>query len=261
MKSLYLTAAVAAIVLGAQALPGRPGRPTSPAEPVAVKDEPHHHLLLENDYVHVYRFELAPHSSALLHLHALPYFGFALGAADYVNAVQGKPEVHATLEDAQISYSKGGFAHLVRTETDTRFYNFTVELLKPQANPRNRCVRVLPDGALDCPVEVAGKPAEGMPAFETDEVIVQLYGIPGGGTARLDATPAPRLLLVLEDSQVSVDERGGKSRKLPAGEAYWLPSGSAAGIVNLAKGHWTGKGKDKAWQEPSPARFYALVFK
>jgi hypothetical protein len=261
MRSLYISALAAATVLGAATFAGGRGHGAPPAEAVAVKDEPHHHLLLENDYVRVYRFELAPHSATLLHLHALPYFGFALGAADYVNAVEGKPEAHATLEDAQISYSKGGFAHVVRTETDTRFYNFTVELLKPQANPRNRCVKVLPDGPLDCPVEAAGKPAAGMPAFETDEVLVQVGGLPAGPSFRLDAAPTPRLVLILEDSQVSIEERGGKPRKLHGGEAYWFPSGASGEIVNMAKETTKGKGKDKVTEEPKFARFYMLVFK
>jgi hypothetical protein len=260
MKSLYLTAALAALVAGATSVAGGPGQGTAPA-PVAVKDEPHHHLLLENDYTRVFRFELAPHGATLLHLHALPYFGFALGAADYVNAVQGKPETHATLEDAQISYSKGGFAHLVRTETDTRFYNFTVELLHPQGNPRNRCIRVVPDGPLDCPVEAAGKPAAGLPAFETDGVLLETVGLPAGPSYKLAAASTPRLILVLEDSQVSVTERGTKPRKLHGEECYWLGGGAAAEIENLAKAKTTGKGKDKQAEEPPLARVYVLVFK
>jgi hypothetical protein len=245
-----------------QSLRGGPGQAAAPAaNALAVKDEPHHHLLLENDYAHVYRFELAPHSSALLHLHPLPYFGIALGPADYVNAVQGKPETRATLEDAQISFSKGGFVHLVRTETDTRFYNFTVELTKPQGNPHNRCVKVIADGALDCPVEAAARPAGGVPAFETDEVLLLLKGLQGGESAQFEAATTPRLILILEDSEVSIETRGAKSQKLHGGEAFWLPANSAAEIVNAAKGHYTGKGKDKVWEEPKPARFCNLVFR
>jgi len=262
MKPIYVTAALAATLLyGAQGLSGGPGQSAPPATPVAVKDEPHHHLLLENDYVRAYRFELAPHSATLLHLHPLPYIGVALGAADYVNAVQGKPETHATLEDAQINYSKGGFAHVVRTDTDSRFYNFTIELLKPQGAPRNRCVKVIADAPLDCPVEAAGKPAAGMPAFETDEMLLQLHGVPGGATSRLEAAFTPRLILVLEDSEVSIEEHGSKAKKLHGGEAYWLPAGSAAEVVNLAKEKTTGKGKDKTTEEPKFARLYILVLK
>jgi hypothetical protein len=261
MKSLYITAALAAMALAAQTLPARPGTAAAPEEPVAVKDEPHHHLLLENEFTRAYRFELAPHSATLLHLHALPYFGFALGTADYVNAVQGKPETHAKLEDAQISYSRGGFAHVVRTDTDSRFYNFTVELVKPQGNPRNRCIKVLADQPLDCPVEAAGKPATGMPAFETDEVLLQVGGLPAGPSYKLEAAASPRLVCILEDSEVSIEQRGAKARKLHGGEVFWLAANSAAEIVNVAKGKSTGKGKDKTYEEPRIARFYVLVFK
>ena len=262
MRSPYTAAALAAMmVLGAQALLGGPGQGAAPAGAVAVKDEPHHHLLLENDTVRVFRFELAPHGATLLHLHALPYLGIALGPADYVNAVAGKPETHATLEDAQISYSKGGFAHLVRTETDSRFYNFTIELLKPQGTPRNRCNKVLADGPLDCPVEAAGKPAAGLPAFETDGVLLETVGIPAGPTYKLETAATPRLILVMEGSEVSVAERGAKAKKLHGEECYWLAGGASAEIDNLAKAKTTGKGKEKKTEEPALARVYVLVFK
>jgi hypothetical protein len=109
--------------------------PSSPA-PVPLNAEPHYHLLLENAYVRAWFFDIAGHEATLLHSHDLPYVAIALMPGDYTNAVAGKPEAHVTLDDGQLNYSKGGFAHVVRTDAGSPFHNFTVELLRSQGTPR-----------------------------------------------------------------------------------------------------------------------------
>ncbi|MGH9711930.1 MAG: hypothetical protein ACRD5M_01360 [Candidatus Acidiferrales bacterium] len=215
--------------------------------PVALKDEPHHHLLFENDYVRAWAFGIHGREATLLHNHDLPYFGIALGAAEFVNAVSGKPETHVALADGQVSYSKGGFAHLVRTETDAPFRNFTIELLKPQGAPRNRCVKVIADGALDCPKTAATPLAAATTlVFETDEVAMQSGEVAsvmqiGGADAK-----AAHLLAVMDQSDLSVGIPGKPPTIVHAGEAIWLPAGTAATLLNQSKGN---------------ARFFLLTFK
>ena len=201
--------------------------------PVALKDEPHHHLLFENDYARVWAFGIAGHQATLLHNHDLPYFGVAVGSADFINAVTGKPEAHVTLTDGQVSYSKGGFSHVARTETDTAFRNFTIELLRPQGAARNRCVKVVPDSPLDCPPTTPSPlGAATTLVLETDEVAVQsgevssIFRIAGA-----DTQPA-RLLAVLDQSELSVETPGQQAQKLHSGEALWLNAGAAATFVN-----------------------------
>jgi hypothetical protein len=201
--------------------------------PVALKNEPHHHLVLENDYVRLWAFGIKGHDTTLVHEHALPYLGITLGPAEFVNAVTGKPEVHAKQVDGQISYSKGGFSHLVRTEGDVPFRNFTIELLKTQGAPRNRCVKVIADGALDCPQGSASPlDAAAPPALETDEILLREGAI--STPLRLageDAQPA-RLVCALEQSELSVEIAGQPAKKLHGGEAAWLPAGA---VVSLGK--------------------------
>lgn len=205
------------------------------AKPVAVKDEPHHHLLFENDYVRAWGFGIGGHDATLLHNHDLPYFGVALGAADFTNVVTGKPEANVKLTDGQVSYSKGGFSHLVRTETDTPFRNITIELLKPQGTPRNRCVKVMADAPVDCPTTSATQlDLATTLLFETDEVAVRsgevsyIFRI-----AWSDAQPG-RLLAVLEGSELSVELPGQQPKKVNGGEVLWLPPGAVSTLVNTA---------------------------
>ena len=203
------------------------------AAPVAVKDEPYTHLLFENDYVRAWAVTIAGHQATLVHNHDLPYFFVAIGSADFTNAVTGKPEARVTLTDGQARYSKGGFSHLVRTETDTPFRNFTIELLRPQGAARNRCVKVVADSPLDCPQTTASPlGAATTLVFETDEVAVQSGEVSSIlRIASADTQPA-RLLAVLDQSELSVETPGQPAKKLRPGEGLWLNAGAAATFVN-----------------------------
>jgi len=217
------------------------------SNPVPLKEEPHHHLLFENEYVRTWAFGIHGHDATLLHSHDLPYLGIALGAADFVNAVSGKPETHVTLADGQVSYSKGGFVHLVRTESDAPFRNLTIELLKPQGTPQNRCAKVIADGALNCP-QVSATPLDlaTTQVFETDEVLVRAGAISFQmRMAGADAKPA-RLVGVLDQSELNVELPGQPAKKLHGGEAAWLPAGAVTSLVNPGA---------------ADARFFVVTFK
>ncbi len=216
--------------------------------PVALKDEPNHHLLFENDYARVWAFGIKGHDATLLHNHDLPYLGIAVGSADFINAVTGKPETHVTLTDGQVTYSKGGFSHVARTETDTPFRNFTIELLRPQGTARNRCVKVVADSPLDCPQATSSPLGAGTTlVFETDEIAVQsgevssIFRIFGA-----DTQPG-RVLAVLDQSELNVEAPGQPAKKLHSGEAVWLNPGAAATLANSG--------------ERATARFVLVTFK
>lgn len=217
------------------------------AAPVALKGEPHHRLMFENGFVRVWAFGIHSHDATLLHSHDLPYLGIAVGAADFVNAVSGKPETHVTLADGQVSYSKGGFAHLVRTETDTPFRNFTIELLKPQVAPRNRCVKVIADGALDCPASSTSPlDAASTLVLETDEILLRSGSISHPlQIAGADAQPA-RLIGILDSANLNVEITGQPAKKLIGGEVMWLPAGAVTSLANAGA---------------SDTRFFLLTFK
>src|SRR6266849_2657567 len=80
--------------------------------PVALKDEPHHHLLFENEYLRVWAFGIAGHQATLLHSHDRPCVRGAVASAGFVNAGTGEAKPPVTLADGQDSYSRGGFSHV-----------------------------------------------------------------------------------------------------------------------------------------------------
>jgi hypothetical protein len=225
-KTSFIAVALLGTVVSAQT-------PDAP-KPVAITDEPHHRVAVENAYVRVLRFSLPGHQATLLHEHALPYVSVTLGPVDFVNAVTGKPEAHVTMPDGKVGYSRGGFAHIVRTEAGTPFNNFTIELLRPQGEPHNLCDKIVDGPMNDCPPSAtAARPqtsplralaqAPGQnPLFETSDILVTLFSIARKETFAASGTQPPQLLLVEQDSEVRVEGPEQPARTIRGGEAMWL---------------------------------------
>jgi hypothetical protein len=139
---LGVAGATPAQTMPAQIAPAQ-SPPADTGKSVSIKEEPHHHMILENAYVRVFRVEIISPDATLLHHHDTPYAYMSIGRADFINAVEGKPEARVTMASGQLGYSKGGFSHIVRTTNDVPFYNITIELLHPQPNIHSDCAKTL----------------------------------------------------------------------------------------------------------------------
>jgi hypothetical protein len=219
--------------------------PTAPPGPVAIGEEPHHRLVLQNDFTRVYTVMVPPLDSTLLHQHDFPYLYVTLGPADIVNAIPGKPEVHETLQDGETHFSPGHFAHFARTDSGMPFHNITIELLHPQGTAKNLCKNVLAGQPLECQQQVAASIAKGkrnapepaadddVPYFETDEVRVDLFKV-SSGRDYVDATPKTSALLVaLTDANLDVNLGGEHLQFLHVGDVAWLAAGQDRRVVDF----------------------------
>jgi len=215
--------------------------------PVAVPaaKEPHHHLVLENSYVRVLRVSVPAHDATLLHQHDVPYIYVALGPGDVINAVAGKPEAHLVMTDGQVGYSRGGFAHIARTDAGSPFNNVTIELLRPQGEPKNRCDKVVPGEPGPCTHERRLNSYTNSPSFETDEIDV--YSVELQPKAGFQEGPETDILLVaLDQAELIVQRTGQTDVKLSGGDQLWLPRRSSQTIRNATDG---------------PSRFLSIKFK
>ena len=70
---------------------------------VPITAEPSHHLVLENEYVRVFKVEVPPHAQTLIHRHEHDYVFVTLGDAEVENTVTGKPPVQLKLQDGDLS--------------------------------------------------------------------------------------------------------------------------------------------------------------
>jgi hypothetical protein len=214
--------------------------PITPDAAVPVKDEPHHALALKNDFVHVYNVSVPPLDATLLHQHDLPYIYLTLGAADVVNAIQGKPEAELTLPDGETRYTPGGFAHLVRTEAGMAFHNITIELEKPQSSPRNlpagaaeRPLGTCPPSAIDSRRNPQMPSQQVVPCFETDEVHLELVRVEGGKDYEEMSPQTAALLVTMSNANLDVSLSGQHAAFLHAGDVLWLPAGTPRKIEDF----------------------------
>ena len=161
---------------------------------VSLQDEPHHQLVLQNDFVRVYTLGISPNDTTLMHRHDLPYVAVNFGVGEVINIEQGKSETHLKLQDGQVSYSAGGFAHVLRTDPGLAFRNVMIELIKPQGSARNLCRPVI-EGPIDCPEQAKteqrtateAKTAEAQTKRSTQGARAARHGPPGTASAAVRA--------------------------------------------------------------------------
>ena len=220
---------------------------TAPPGPVPISEEPHHRLLLQNDFTRVYIVMVPPLDTTLLHQHDLPYLYITLGAADIINAIVGKPELHQILQDGETHYSPGHFAHVARTDSGMPFQNVTIELVHPQGTPNNLCKEVLAGAPLNCPDQKAATDsskakkgrleasatAEDVPYFETDEIRVDLHKVSSGNDYVDPAPKTDALLVALTDANLDANLGGEHNSFLHGGDVLWLPAGKHLRIVDF----------------------------
>jgi len=211
---------------------------------VPIPKEPHHHLVLENEYVRVFRVSVPAHGATLLHQHDVPYLYVALGPADVINAVQGKPEVRLVMADGQLGYSPGHFAHIARNQSDAPFDNVTIELLKPQGEPRNTCAEIVPGASelhCDSPAARKGRLLDTVPQFETGETWVDLTRVsPEAQRNTITITPSlGTLLVILSGSGIQTEVKGEPEETLHVGDVMWLLAGSNTTFSNPSHKAWS----------------------
>jgi hypothetical protein len=202
---------------------------------VPVGKEPHHHLVFGNDYLRVFRVSVPPHDATLLHQHDLPYVYVSLGPADVINAVAGKPEARLVMTDGQVGYSRGGFAHIARTDAGSPFDNVTIELLHPQGEPHNVCEKVVAGPFKDCGNRDSSSSFQVKQLFYTDEIQTDsLWFAPGANFSEPASEPG-ELLIAYQNTELRVDLPGKSSKSLRGGEVLWIDAGKLPTIITAGE--------------------------
>jgi hypothetical protein len=115
---------------------------TPPAE-VPVENEPHHHLVFENEYVRVFKVEVAPHEATLVHRHKRDYVVVTIGDAEVTNAVVGKEPKKWNFKDGDVTFLEAtgekSFAHKAVNERGQTFLNYTIELKQNEVAEKVSC--------------------------------------------------------------------------------------------------------------------------
>ncbi len=240
MKPIHLLSALFVFSLRAQA--------PVPLAHGDVPGEPHHHLKIENTYVRAYYVEVPPHGETQLHQHDHDYVFVTLGASDVTNAVLGRPEVRLKLKDAETRFTRGGFAHVARNNSDAPFRNVTIEFLRPQGETHNSCPGS--DSGVPGPCEKVPFPRGAryavVPWLETAEMRLDFVELLPRAKFTEPAATLDRFLVVLDQSNVEVQLPGYTATQLGTAGLLWLPAGPKQSFKNLRH---------------TPSRFLLLSFK
>lgn len=234
---------------------------------VPLRDEPHHQLIMQNDFTRIYAVSVSPNDATLMHRHDLPYLAINFGAASVENDVQGKPPANLQLADGQVIYSTGGFAHVAKT-SGAPFRNVTVELIKPQGTARNLCKQIVA-GPLACPQteeaskqsatqtadvgkkaparsgrkkadtaaaskKISSEPADvDLPYFETDQVRADVITVSSQHDYVDEAPETASLLVAMTNSNIDVNLGGQHVSFLHAGDTLWMPAGTSRRVTDF----------------------------
>jgi quercetin dioxygenase-like cupin family protein len=203
-----------------------------PAGELAITAEPHHHLVLENDQVRVFRVEVAPHAETLMHRHGPDYFFVTQGTAEIENDVVGKPATTLKLHDGETRFSVGNFSHLIKNRADAAFRNVTVEILHPTA-PAASAVGA---AGADKPRELAAGTIT--PVVVKDGVKVSDVRLRAGGTVPRHHHDGPHLVVAVTDLSIrsEIEGQGARTSTLKAGEVAWVPGGITHTVTNVSPG-------------------------
>jgi len=209
---------------------------------VPLDREPSHHLALQNEYVRVFKVEVAPHARTLLHQHDRDYIFVTLGPSSVENDVLGKPLVQLQLQDGEARFTKGGFAHVAKNLAETPFRNVTVELLKG-GDSVALCDRTKENCGLqlgpDCPrYGTMGRLVACGFSYQLlvgKNLEVRQTDIPPGLSGAQHTHTGPHLAIALTDLDLRSVDSHGNSREVHqhADEIGWVPGGITHTLTNI----------------------------
>jgi len=196
---------------------------------VEITAEPHHHLALENQYVRVFKVDVPPHDATLMHRHRHDYVFVTLGASQVSNEVEGKPAAMLKLQDGEVRFTPGNFAHIARNLASTPFRNVTIEFLQDKAAApakwdEERGLNVLTGGTQEI-------------LFVKDGVRVSEVELQSGGAMPKHHHSGPHLVVALSDLDLRNDVEGKPPApaQLKSGDIKWIDGGYTHTVTNVGK--------------------------
>jgi hypothetical protein len=202
--------------------------------PITLKLEPHHHLILHNDFVNVYSVRVQPQDSVLLHKHDFDAIGIMLSDAEITVRVPGKPDSHQKVIAGQLRLQQAGYIHSTAIDGDTVYRNVTVELLLSQQERRNICGGVISGQPLNCrSAQTDSSAFSEQPQFETNQTKISLIRLKPQHSVTLSASAQSRLIVALDDTAVA-SGANSPPKALRSGDILWCDSNSSGEVFENA---------------------------
>jgi quercetin dioxygenase-like cupin family protein len=101
-------------------------------DPVAVEQEPHHHIVFENQYVRVLDVVVNPGDTTLFHTHSLDNLAVQLSDAMIKRQYPGQPWVDAPAKEGSVGFNAGTqkpYTHRITNAGTSVFHVLDIEIL------------------------------------------------------------------------------------------------------------------------------------
>ncbi len=195
-------------------------------QPVEITSEPSHHLVFENEYVRVFNVTVAPKATTLVHRHNHDYLFVTLGDTDVVNARVGEKPVPLHLNDGEVRFTPGNFAHAAINESDHPFHNITIELLKPSS-----AVTTCAEGCFG--PSCRGLCPETKKLISSDQWIVSQVTLPPSARLEKHTHANPHFVVPVSGLDlVQQTDSASNAIKRSVGEVGWVPAGVTHTLIN-----------------------------
>jgi quercetin dioxygenase-like cupin family protein len=202
---------------------------------VPITGEPHHHLVISNDYARVFQVEVPPKAATLYHQHNYDYVYVAIGDADVTSKRLHENPITVRLKDGEVELAKGAFAHQARNNGDQAFRNVTIELLGGIGTPI--CGLVGPEKSCGVGSGAAGGTGDAsdadrrrftmksMPLLRSSSVTVSRVTFEGHAEADLSLwSSGPSLLIPISNANLrSISQNSTQVIVGHAGMPVWIP--------------------------------------
>lgn len=246
MKRITMNVLVAAVLftcLGAVQI-------QQPPRAVDLAEDPSYSLVLENEFVRVFRAEIPRLKQTALHSHSRDFVMLTLGDGLASFAQPGFAPMTREFYDGYVQFVSGGFSHVVKNEdTVSTFRAFVIELKQGRVKPGVVYDYLSATAQLYDSIPLPVDPRASYTVSHEAESVIgsDLQLVPGDSTP-MHQHRGPHLAFALTDMELeSTPESGaGKVMKLARGEVAWIPAGAPHRLKNVGR---------------TPARFITLEMK
>jgi quercetin dioxygenase-like cupin family protein len=204
--------------------------------PVEVTAEPGHHLALTNEYVRVFKVEVGPNASTLLHHHGHDYIYVSLGISQVENDVAGKSPIKLTLQDGETHFVSGGFAHVAKNLSDQPFRDILIELMQDEKARESPPPKWGENGDEERGLQVLNGGTNHI-LFVNDGVRVSQLDLQPGGILPKHHHAGPNLIVAVTDVDLRSDIEGNAPAQiqLKSGDVTWTNGDTTHALTNIGK--------------------------
>jgi quercetin dioxygenase-like cupin family protein len=190
---------------------------------VEIKDERHHHLKFENQFVRVWETLLPAGEITLWHRHNFDNVAVTITDAKLGMEAPSVPEVvQSETKMGDVAFRSASYVHRAVNLGPALYHNFLVEILKaPTASP----------GTLK---DESGR----KPVFENDRVRIYRVSLAPGETLPMHTHPVAGLALTLRSAEIAITTKGSdqiQQLKVTQGDVRWRADPVTHSITNAGK--------------------------